>query len=331
MHKTRTKAPREPELPWVPSLVILRKINVCVSAEPEARMFSPGMITKDGTHGRLRLWCVLCSGLIPRPPPNYTFFLSIKYNAMPGRYGYAKARKYRTRRIRRTRRTTRRTTRPARSSRSLAKVTPFRSIWKNPLPLTGMFKFKYHDTGYDMSTVGATFTNAYVFSGNGMYDPDVTGVGVQPYSYDNYCNANAPFQRYHVYASKIKIYPHVTEATVTNIRDYKWIVLATRLNPPTYTEFQDLKRTPGARCLVINSLDDNRGHLSAYMSTRRILNEQPAMSADVAPLYSANPTIQWYWYIQCDSYDSALAIDCVMDVEITYYCRLARRDDVNES
>lgn len=203
-------------------------------------------------------------------------------------------------------------------------------LWKNPLSQKAAYKFKFADSGFSMSTSAPTYVNSYVFRGNSLYDPDITGVGVQPYGFDNYCNANAPFQRYCVKASKIKIYPHVYDGE-SDIRAVRWVVVPTRTNPPTYSEFEDLKQIPMNRSLVINSPDDQQGKLIAYTSTRKMYPEMEALTNDFANLYNNNPNSVWYWYIQVDTLDSGKETIMCFDVEITYYAVLSRSDDVNES
>lgn len=210
------------------------------------------------------------------------------------------------------------------------KVAPFRTIWKNPLPLKAYFKFRYSDSGFAATTVGPLYRTQYAFRGNSVYDPDATGVGVQPYGYDTYCDGNSPFGRYTVLSSKIKIYPHVN-ATPDNIRAVRWIVVPSRLIQPSFREFEDLKQMQGARSLVVNSVDDQRGHLSSYMSTRRIFGEFTSLQSIQSASYNTDPSTQWYWYVQIDSIDSAKDVIQTFDVQITYYCIVAKNDSVDES
>lgn len=210
------------------------------------------------------------------------------------------------------------------------KVAPLRTIWKNPLPLKAYFKFRYSDSGFAATTVGPVYRSQYAFKGNSLYDPDATGVGVQPYAYDNYCASNAPFGRYTVLGSKIKIYPHVNAAQ-ENVRAVRWIVVPSRLIRPTYYEFEDLKQMQGSRSLVVNSVDDQQGRLSSYMSTKRIYGEFTSLQSIQSASYDSDPSTIWYWYIQSDTIDSAKDVVQTFDVQITYYAILSKNDSVNES
>jgi len=208
-----------------------------------------------------------------------------------------------------------------------------RTLWKNPIPQSGTFKFRYQDSGFDMSVGLPTYTNAYIFRGNSLYDPDATGVGVQPYGYDLYCGAapTAIFQKYCVLASKIKIYPRCTTVQESGVVGARWIVCPIRTAPPTVTEFEDLNQIPKSRALVINSLDDQKGHLTAYCSTKSIFSEVPSLANDFSAVYSASPNSPWYWYVHVDCLSTDIEQLMNMDVQITYYCKLSKTDDVNES
>lgn len=183
-----------------------------------------------------------------------------------------------------------------------------------------------------MSTgIGTSYVTSHTFRGNSLFDPDQTGVGVQPYGFDQYCGAGMQFQKYCVYASKIKIYPRCTTAQSSGIVGAKWIVVPIRTIPPTVTEFEDLKQMPWSRSLCINSIDDQKGHLTSYCSTKKQFAEVGYLSNDFSALYSTNPASPWYWYVQVDTKSSSIEQLMNMDVQITYYCKLSKTDSVNES
>ncbi len=49
---------------------------------------------------------------------------------------------------------------------------------------------------------GAGAMAAHIFSANGLFDPDITGVGHQPYSFDQWM---AVYDHYHVVGAKISV------------------------------------------------------------------------------------------------------------------------------
>lgn len=221
-----------------------------------------------------------------------------------------------------------------------SKVSPGRALWQNPLPTQRKFAFTYHDTGFTFgSNVGNSYFASRVFRGNSLFDPDFTGVGVQPYGYDNMCSANAPFGRYIVYGSKISVFPHlytVGQAAQYTSGSYavKFILWPSRLTSATYTGFDDLSRIPYHKARCIENADDAGGNntLKQYVSTRKIFPEAGKLEdADFAANYNADPAKAWYWIIAMDSSTFNNDISGYCDVKIKYYCKLLKTDDVNES
>lgn len=245
---------------------------------------------------------------------------------------YAKRRTSRYTRTRKPNTGSSRGIRKYKPRRRYTKTSPQRSLWKNPLPSKGYYKFRYQDSGFTFAITSPTYFVSRMFRGNGPYDPDFTGVGTQPYGYDQYLAFPGVFGRYRCVASKIKIYPRVGGSTAeADVRALRFIVVPTTSTSPDAQEFEDLKQMPGSRSLAINSIDDQKGHLSAYWSTKRAFPEINSRDADFSAAYNSTPLRSWYWYVQADTVQSLKAITPVADVQITYYCVLGKQDDIDES
>lgn len=201
------------------------------------------------------------------------------------------------------------------------------SKWKNALPQSGYFKFKYTDTAFTAAlAVGNGYQVDHVFEGNGMFDPDVTGVGVQPYGFDNYCNANAPYGAYLVYASKIKVFPYFIAEQQHPV---KINVLPLTRNTLAYEDPSDVYVNVYSKSMILRSNNDDRKTcLQCYQSTKRQLG---TLDSKNRVAYNANPDFPWFWHVNADSSAGATTTDLYYDVVITYYARLLKEDDSNES
>jgi len=248
------------------------------------------------------------------------------------------ARRRTTRRYRpKTRPSYRKRYRPSgmyRKKRRYAKVPRIRSLWQNPLPLTAKYRFTYNDTDFSsLLQLGGGYQASRVFSGNSLFDPDTTGVGVQPYGYDQYCgNVGTPFSRYRVFASKITIYPTVKVGGDAVAQQIRLLVFPLRgTTAPSYTGVDDMMRLPFCKVLVVRSSDNNgKTKLGNYCTTRRILPDIPE-SADLSALYNANPNSPWSWHLYIDTIQQGVEGQLNYDVKIVYYARLIKNNDINES
>lgn len=238
----------------------------------------------------------------------------------------------RRRSIRRRRRTTRRRSVPrslkmvpsrrfttSRTSRSL------RPKWTNPLAQGALVKFRYIDNAFDLSTAAATYRSARAFRGNSVYDPDATGLGVQPYGFDEY---SALFSGYIVYASKIKVRFATTGA-------YKVIMSLLPLTSSslTYDDPSDLRAVVGSQQRVLDNVTGftRSNYMRAYWTTRKAYPGYSPRDSVFAASTTANPTAQWYWWIVADSADIATDASVSADVQVTYYCIMRRTTNQNES
>ncbi len=191
----------------------------------------------------------------------------------------------------------------------------------------------YNDTNFDMTTNGSAITR-HVFSGNSIFDPDVTGVGSQPYYFDQLA---AIYGDYLVYGSKITIYLRTSTALTTcnNIRSYIWPTKGTAA--PTYTETNDLNQLPRIRSATWNRETASKSMTSSgYQKMSAYAKSGPLLSIskyndDLQANVTQNPAQRWYFQVITDTTDFGVAADILMDVKIKYYCKFFRRLTINES
>lgn len=203
-----------------------------------------------------------------------------------------------------------------------------------------MYKFTYHDTGFSFATSGAGGYQYWrPFRGNSCYDPDYAGAGVQPYGFDQYCANGMAFGKYLVFGSKITVYPHIYTATKagvnsTNSWAIKIAVVPAKTNSLNFTGIDDVMRMPWSRMRCIENEDDAGGNntIKQYVSTRKLYPEAGRLEdADWGALYYANPNNIWYWNVVMDSTCYANDVTGYFDIKITYYTKLFKMQDVDES
>lgn len=191
----------------------------------------------------------------------------------------------------------------------------------------------YADTGFDMSTAaGGSYLAERVMRGNSAYDPDYTGVGSQPYGFDE---LTAVYHSYRVLSSKISVYVYTTTAATTTpkINLFLWpdVVSAT----PTYTDPSDLRALHNCKNITFNFESQNaqggKKKLSHYCSTRKLYPGLSMRDADWTAAFNENPTKQWYWHVLTDTSDVAADTTIKMDIKVVYYIQLSRYRDLNES
>jgi hypothetical protein len=144
----------------------------------------------------------------------------------------------------------------------------------------------------------------YVFSGNGMFDPDITGTGVQPLGYDQWSTL---YQRYRVLASSCTVkLTTPDEATYSNQNIRACLVPASTAS--TFTNFEAAASQPYAKTRDINGAIGPFPQMTSMMETSVFegKTKDGVLSDDqLAALTSANPADQWYWHVYATSRDAA--------------------------
>jgi hypothetical protein len=174
----------------------------------------------------------------------------------------------------------------------------------------------------DRTPNGAVGTD-YVFSGNGIFDPNITGTGGQPVNFDDWA---AIYGRYRVYGSKISVdftntgtttstgqmlfclAPRHTTTAVTTLN--AWLSAASNLYAK-HTQFTSSSTT-------------SRGtnpFISSRISVQDILGYKTSAIDDddtLQALTSANPNHQFYWHLMTQMTDQTSSQTTYMTVRIEY-------------
>lgn len=202
--------------------------------------------------------------------------------------------------------------------------------WENPIHHVRNLKLTYRDNGFNIATIlGQTH---YLFRGNGPYDPDFSGFGVQPYGYDQV----APlYNTYNVKASSIKVTASIQPAEGGPTQYVTCLVVPIRYRTSlTYQDLADLRAGGNYRSKIFST--DNgltrKNVIRHYASTRRMYPEMTTQQEKFTAGFSTIPDLQWFWYIYFDTTTFG-GVDTVInyDVEITYYMHAQREAPINES
>lgn len=188
-------------------------------------------------------------------------------------------------------------------------------------------KLIYNDTDFTLSTtIGNGYNTSHVFRGNDIYDPDFSGVGIQPYYFDTFATL---YNRYQVYASKITVYM-TSDSSADISKLIQTSLLPYQLNSLSYVEPNDLRNVDKCKQISWNQdrNDNKRCKISNYCKTKWIFNNN---DQSLTGAVTGNPDLKWYWHLFMDTSTTGVETDIQFDVKIKYYVRFYKRAEMNES
>lgn len=197
--------------------------------------------------------------------------------------------------------------------------------WEMPIRQCKYVKFTYADDNFSSNT-GVTYMSSHFFRGNSCFDPDYTGVGVQPYGWDQW---TALYGTYRVAASSIKI-NFYTEEPCRLLKAYLFPFAASSVD---YDDPSDLRQIPRCKCVTFGDGTGPSRHnkIWHYATTKMVNPDFSSTDNDYQSLTTANPAATWYWILYFDSTAIGEAVAVTFDVEITYYTVLKKYNSTNES
>lgn len=220
---------------------------------------------------------------------------------------YKRRRGYRTKPYRRGYRSFRRWKRSFRSSRiRRGAVGPASRRWssiKRLFPNKLRLKLQYVDStelAYVMNT-GSAYEASYVYRGNSIYDPDLTGTGHQPYGTDELYTW---YSNYTVFSVKCTFVGRVIRATGGGLRAMMYCS-----NSSTNEDFEDLwedqRNNLVARKMLVpvKTYEDQRFKISKFFRFSDLYNAN--YMSETA--FTTNPGSVMYIHIHFKSVNSA---DC---------------------
>lgn len=192
-------------------------------------------------------------------------------------------------------------------------------------------KLQYNDCAFNLGPSASTY-GRHVFSLNSTYDPDETGVGVQPYARDFWV---AMYGRYEVYyvTWSVMLYAYAADQT-----DNPLIVqtfLRDAASDPTYYNVDDL--TQEYKCKTISWDVTNRKCLKITGKAHirkawRAMHTGSADPSDFQSIVNSDPVNEMFLFIWVSNpSESVRTCTVYVNVKINYYTKFTDRAEFNES
>lgn len=179
-------------------------------------------------------------------------------------------------------------------------------------------KLKYSDHANLVSSTSAAY---HVFRGNGIFDPDFTGTGHQPYGRDQWM---AMYTQNCVLASKIQVraMPYSNQSVVA---------LRPSVTTTAPSDINEILERPRCQYKMLNAAGGDYFPFKSFMKTKTILGPAKPLQDDEFWSTSSNPTKQWYWIIGAQHPDLTTGVTTQVYVMITYYVCFFSRTQVSAS
>lgn len=163
-------------------------------------------------------------------------------------------------------------------------------------------------------TSGALSNQQY--SGNSLFDPDVSGVGSQPYWFDQWA---AMYGKYRVVKSRIELELVNTGSVHVDV------CLVPTVGSPTDTSIYNISEWKYARKvpLAINTGGPSVRNVTMTMKTEKVFGLSKTQMFDedgYAADYTTNPAFRWYWQVFAQTVGGLTTTPAVtIGVRVTYY------------
>jgi len=205
-----------------------------------------------------------------------------------------------------------------------ANVSRGKAIQNQPFALTGGFpdrsrvRLKY----VEKVTIG-NIAQSQVWSGNGLFDPNITGTGAQPYNFDDWA---VQYNRYRCYGSTIKTWMVGTSNTYPTTQFQ--FMIGPRHTTATIVGSQSVLNDAWAAPFMTFRSESqlNAGYTPTNNSCKKSmatakflgLTQVEQMSDQYQALTTSQPAHQWYWHTSILANDVASNITGYLFVEIVY-------------
>jgi len=203
--------------------------------------------------------------------------------------------------------TTNKTAKTTRRRKYISKIPTSVNVGKQPFPKQYRGSFRYCD---QISVNLVAGIGNYIYSANGLFDPDFTGTGHQPLYYDQIM---AIYDHYTVLKSKIKVTPMIGVAAnflgVVYIDDDT----STRANAITMLE------SPGGTYIAGNFSGGTPVRpLVLHWDAKKTFGGDPQSQDSLQGTVSANPTEQSFFVIGMEDVSPGTTVTVQLVVELEF-------------
>lgn len=204
------------------------------------------------------------------------------------------------------------------SRRKQSEVQKLKKIMSSVQPTSTFKRFIYPECNdYLTLNSGNGYANYCVFSGNSLYDPDVTGAGGQPVGFDEY---GALYSRYNAYASKISV--TIKPNSIPNGVAVTMYLVAVHSPSSLVLTGEAIEGMHKMKKSVYTNQSTARLTTTLFCKSKEVFPGYNPRSSDFNALWTANPGARWYWHIVLLAQDSAAETIPYFDVRIEYYANL---------
>lgn len=182
-------------------------------------------------------------------------------------------------------------------------------------------KLTYKDYGFTQSLTDIAHVGSYLFAGNNIYDPDVSGTGVSCYDYSK---VEAMYGIYRCLGSRITVLAYCKSST-----NQPWINLKCKIYPSRSTNVgadpvADVTPRLRYKTLYCPNYSGKQMHVKNYCPSSYWYPNKTEWQA--FNVINDDPELPWYWIVE---FQEMTEVECVIhfDVNIVYYCQFQARTD----
>lgn len=172
---------------------------------------------------------------------------------------------------------------------------------------------------YDYVNVGGS---ANVWRGNGVFDPDASGTGAQPYNYDDF---SVRYSQYYVTACRIKV---TIQPESTNVGEGLVVALCPT-NVATGITIPDMISAPGGKWGVTSYGGQAKPLvLTAVARTSDVLGYKNREGYETLSAVTSVPANQWYWRVVVGTVTAVMTLDYSVTTELEYDVTFVNRNSL---